>query len=77
MFYIFSIPKVEDVHKQWINFLEHCGVEIEKMKPDSVLCSAHFEKDCFLQYLRSRTLKETAVPTIIINRKTSVNKYNI
>lgn len=61
------------MYEQWINFLELSGVEINKIKPDIVLCSAHFEKDCFLKYLCSTLLKETAVPTIIIQRKTSVN----
>lgn len=78
IYFVFcGIPRVEDVYKEWINFLKLSGVEIDKIKPDSVLCSAHFEKNCFLQYLRIRTLKETAVPTIIIHHKTSVNKYNI
>lgn len=72
-FCIFSFPRVEEVYKQWINFLKHSGVEIGQIKSNIVLCSAHFEKDCFYQYIRGRKLKETAVPTIIISRKTLVN----
>jgi len=52
-----------------MDFIEISGGDTTKLKPDSVLCSAHFENDCFLQYVRSRALKDTAVPTILINRK--------
>lgn len=73
--YLYSVPKVEHTKDQWLNIILQCGGKLEKLKSESVLCSAHFEQNCFLQYVRRKVLKENAIPTIIIKRIKSVITY--
>jgi hypothetical protein len=61
-----------------MDFVELSGAEIIKLKLNSVLCLAHFENDCFLQYVRSRTLKGNIIPTVIVNgQNRQIYKYHI
>ncbi|XP_021375725.1 THAP domain-containing protein 3-like [Mizuhopecten yessoensis] len=66
--------KRSDIHRQWVAFVRRKRKDWEPTR-HTVLCSAHFEEDCFplkfrLGLLESsgktvkRTLEEDAVPTI-------------
>uniref|UniRef100_A0A2S2NLE2 THAP-type domain-containing protein n=1 Tax=Schizaphis graminum TaxID=13262 RepID=A0A2S2NLE2_SCHGA len=60
-----KFPKENPTLAAWMNFAKQCS---SKVKPKSVVCSAHFTKDCFDHFLRSVHLKKLVIPTIMIQR---------
>lgn len=61
---------------QWIQFFQDCGADTTKIKPSTSICSEHFISDCFKNYVRSKLLKEDAVPSIVVKRLKYVSELN-
>lgn len=68
---IFRFPREDPTLAVWMDFAEKCSA---KVKPRSVVCSAHFTEDFFNRFVWSVHLKRLAVPTIMIQRVKSVCK---
>lgn len=66
--FIFSVPKKDGIHDQWLNFFKECGKDFAKVKSTTAICSEHFEPDDFMKYFRNKTLHENAVPSVVVNR---------
>eukprot|EP00102_Acyrthosiphon_pisum_P019135 XP_016656345.1 PREDICTED: uncharacterized protein LOC107882482 [Acyrthosiphon pisum] len=58
----------ESVQKKWNDFFIENYININATRKNSLICSAHFDSKCFLQYKKTRQLTRNAVPTIIISR---------
>jgi len=66
-------PAEDSLSKEWLAKISRAGLEVTK---DTLLCSVHFEPDCFERDLRAellgskgkRKLKPGAVPTIFDHR---------
>ncbi|XP_025423183.1 THAP domain-containing protein 1-like [Sipha flava] len=62
------LPADEPRKNQWIQFFQDCDADTIKIKPSTSICSEHFISDCFKNYVRSKLLKEDAVPSIVVKR---------
>ncbi|XP_029343204.1 THAP domain-containing protein 1-like isoform X1 [Acyrthosiphon pisum] len=75
------LPADEPRKRQWIQFFEDCGADTTKIKPLTSICSEHFDSDCFKNYVRSKLLKEDAIPSIVVKRlkyaKTTVPEVKV
>ncbi|KAL4085402.1 hypothetical protein QTP88_027261 [Uroleucon formosanum] len=58
----------ESNRQKWNEFFIENNIGIDKTNKNSLICSAHFDSKCFLQYNRTRQLAQNAVPTIIVSR---------
>lgn len=66
---------------EWYGFVSKClGIPVEKIHPNGLLCSCHFEKLAFKPPSKKnllRLLEDNAIPTIFIVRAKHVNKSSI
>ncbi|KYN03813.1 THAP domain-containing protein 2 [Cyphomyrmex costatus] len=61
---VYSFPKNEQIRQLWIAAI---GQENYKLRKSHVLCSQHFENNCFFYSMRGKTkkyIKPDAIPTI-------------
>ncbi|CAI6375525.1 unnamed protein product [Macrosiphum euphorbiae] len=63
------LPADEPRKSEWIQFFEDSVADTKKIKPlTSIICSEHFNSDCLKNYVRSKLLKEDAVPSFVVKR---------
>lgn len=69
----FRLINNDATRSKWNDFLVENKMDINKINKNSLICSAHFEPRCFVQYKNTKLLNRDAIPTMIITRISSVS----